>query len=116
MDQEEMKVAFWHPIIASELRKCAVVGEVAHREIADKVALRVAATLLERHHNGAWMPIESAPRDGTLLLLAGEPLRGYTEKYVTLGRSYGPDEEWVGEDYQPLLPPSHWMPRPAPPR
>jgi len=75
---------------------------------------------------GVWQPIETAPRDGTIILLAdrGYVLVGYwglakgvspagSNKrfpWVTLDETNGVNSMMDGE-----FGPDHWMPRPKPP-
>jgi len=64
-----------------------------------------------------WQPIESAPKDGTTVILSGND----PKPWVTTGFFSG--ERWcpIGEDYpildgHPLRGVNHWMPMPAPPK
>jgi hypothetical protein len=69
-----------------------------------------------------WLPIETAPKDGTSILLfdVDETYGGPPEGYALLvGYSFG---EVAGEDYwqvacspATLHNPTHWMPLPPPP-
>jgi len=63
-----------------------------------------------------WQPIETAPKDGTDVLLAG------TGTYdVTVGSFYkatkGPSvcDGWYYQDGSSRIEPTHWMPLPPPP-
>lgn len=55
-----------------------------------------------------WQPIETAPRDGTLVLMAS------TCGQITVGRQH-PDVDWW--QWSPLgkWKPTHWMPLPETP-
>lgn len=63
--------------------------------------------------NNGWMPIESAPKDGTRILGV---INGITSKFTV-------EMEWNlyrGEWHRPMgtgvvIEPTHWMPLPAPP-
>ena len=58
-----------------------------------------------------WQPIETAPMDGTPLLLWGW-------NDVQVGwfcNDRDDDREWINADYDDLAP-THWMPLPAPPQ
>jgi hypothetical protein len=71
-----------------------------------------------------WLPIESAPKDGTLIILA-------RDERVTVGQWQDPETDgagWDGDDYEaywhswdggflndPEYCASHWMPLPDPP-
>ncbi len=65
---------------------------------------------------GAWLPIETAPRDGTDALIYVAATR---EQFVAYWRAemqafvIAPDSRggWIG-----LKTPTHWMPLPAPPQ
>lgn len=76
-----------------------------------------------------WQPIETAPRDGTPVLLwgvvAGE-ISGQTDKMEFAGEGewvedsqYNADEDWWllsgGDYYSSWCKPTHWMPSPEPP-
>lgn len=63
-----------------------------------------------------WQPIETAPKDGTIVLLhRGILCFGYY--FVGADKSCG----WItskiarNHDLQTIEPPTHWMPLPAPP-
>lgn len=63
---------------------------------------------------GEWQPIETAPRDGTELLVSGfefdEPREG---RWVCCAEYV--NREWVEKSGLSLYPPTHWMPLPPPP-
>jgi hypothetical protein len=67
---------------------------------------------------GVWQPIETAPKDGTAILLwpynPGDAYGGYALKEVALGY-YTPDEEWFNPEQRCPFEPTHWMPLPEPP-
>jgi hypothetical protein len=67
-----------------------------------------------------WMPIETAPKDGTRVLLGYE--RSHSEEGYWMGESssnYWSETGWFASDEDPLTThpskPSHWMPLPAAP-
>lgn len=68
-----------------------------------------------------WRPIETAPKDGTLILLSGGELkRAYIGKRGRTETINGYDEFWWAEDYNSTygcrkVHPTHWMPLPEPP-
>lgn len=83
---------------------------------AEAHAKELEARLAERE----WRPIETAPRDGTRIMLWW----GYFEPYMAPGRwnhVEGYDKVWEGwEDDTPHIPGNqecitHWMPLPEPP-
>lgn len=71
-----------------------------------------------------WRPIDSAPKDGSaVLLFGGEGCFGWTPPAnmadLPLSISRWSEDRWVeatGEQYQPHDGPTHWMPLPDPPR
>jgi hypothetical protein len=82
-------------------------------------------------NNNEWQPIETAPKDSTLILLwgiwSGEVSGNSKVKEMHLG-CYYPSEyprkseenfDWVvigGDMYGCRLKPTHWMPLPKPPK
>jgi len=61
-----------------------------------------------------WRPIETAPKDGTLLLATNGKWRGTTKYHEPL---YEGDPPWVDEYTEFIEPPvTHWMPLPPLPR
>lgn len=68
-----------------------------------------------------WKPIETAPKDGTAVLL----FLGNFDNTIALARWYSPWGNWVRDDEQPDPTeeyhgigsgcPTHWMPLPSPP-
>ena len=62
----------------------------------------------------SWMPIDSAPKDGTTVLV-------WSGGDMHLAFYVADQNVWMQKDYELLLvgckgPPSHWMPLPASPR
>ena len=58
-----------------------------------------------------WQPIETAPRDGTeILLFARGP---YKDDYRGVGQWSGQRNDWF---WNFAIRPTHWMPLPEPPR
>lgn len=57
-----------------------------------------------------WQPIETAPKDGCTILIAGQ-YGGIGVWYVETS-FYQPPGHWSGRKIDP---PSHWMPLPLPP-
>lgn len=66
-----------------------------------------------------WQSIDSAPKDGTHVLVALDEIVGEAQYYIEDGREhegwYWNDQHWTdavgGEPFQP----THWMPLPPPP-
>ena len=58
-----------------------------------------------------WRPIETAPKDGTDILLGFEPAIGWQR----IGKAWG--GQWVSAwNHHPIHDqPTHWMPLPEPP-
>jgi hypothetical protein len=59
-----------------------------------------------------WQPIETAPKDGTRILLSGLSPDGLGGRLEAIGISYFINGEW--EDWQDDMP-THWMPLPKQP-
>lgn len=59
-----------------------------------------------------WMPIESAPKDGTSVLVVQQ---GWIEirNWYSLGNGLGDNCGWMGEG---KMEPTHWLPLPEPPK
>lgn len=58
-----------------------------------------------------WMPIESAPKDQTILLYGAKRLE------ICVGMNHSRDG-WVTDttsEWASMYPPTHWMPLPPPP-
>lgn len=79
----------------------------------------------DRSASLAWLPIDSAPKDGTVIL-AYRPDQGvFAAHHVDHGDFLGlPEDEWEqpgwwttdgGDLSSPDLMPTHWMPMPEPP-
>jgi len=62
-----------------------------------------------------WMPIETAPKDGTWLLVFGFWYPHGEYSGIALG-AYLPAEEMWTFDGDLMCRPTHWMPLPEPPR
>lgn len=68
---------------------------------------------------GQWLPIESAPRDGTAILVSLSWVDSCPEFFdIRVYRWHSPWKEWVQSG--PLfrhdeVKPTHWMPLPEPP-
>jgi Protein of unknown function (DUF551) len=58
-----------------------------------------------------WQPIETAPRDGTMVLVFRAPETGYEKRVY--GVDYTKGGEWWLSRTQ--MQPTHWMPLPPPP-
>jgi len=68
---------------------------------------------------GTWQPIETAPKDGTELLLFGAfAWNGYDDQTMTgstVGRWDSDERAWVASNANPYVDygePTHWMPLP----
>lgn len=59
-----------------------------------------------------WRTIDSAPKDGTPLLLY---VRWGGKRYRTVGRWNSHQRAWLSEIFDTPIRPTHWMPLPAPP-
>jgi hypothetical protein len=65
-----------------------------------------------------WQPIDTAPKDGTRILLVGHRVReidiGHWGNGYYLGRKQGYRQTWVTNPGN-MVRPTHWMPLPPPP-
>ena len=69
-----------------------------------------------------WMPIETAPKNGAVLLLYARCV-GYTASVAVIGSWHSVDLGWIASTFNSYIPslrpegisPTHWMPLPAPP-
>lgn len=81
------------------------------------VADRALGALNHRSTTDAWQPIESAPKDGTVLTLFARASNA-TASAVVFGW-YSPELGWIELCFAPNRPvgivPSHWKPRHQPP-
>jgi len=77
-------------------------------------ALHEALTPAPQPAEGAWQPIETAPNDGTAVLLWCQPTKD--DAYAIQGWYEGGvfDRRWY-DAYSEEVKPSHWQPLPAPP-
>jgi hypothetical protein len=82
---------------------------------------RGAALQAPKSTEPEWQPIETAPKDGTLILL-GRSKGVWAGKYTPVFTSgYRPDSAWqsmlLNHDHmaERYAPPTHWMPLPQPP-
>lgn len=90
---------------------------VANR--SDALEIWLAATTAEREHR-AWRPIETAPRDGTEVLVCRTYAHNRPEYAVAAWngeewRDMG-DIGWAGMHGDEGNQPTHWMPLPPPPK
>lgn len=65
-----------------------------------------------------WQPIETAPKDGSMLLVYGRPFsddgQGYA-KAAHVAWWEDSDECWTPQSHAAWTEPTHWMPLPEPP-
>jgi hypothetical protein len=63
-----------------------------------------------------WLPIESAPKDGTHILIFEVPAFEGDEQMYVVGRwsDFGWTESYADE--YAICSPTHWMPLPPPPK
>lgn len=65
-----------------------------------------------------WQPIETAPRDGTVIL-AYWPSSSWGDGYTYIHPVVFYDGQWIHDwdrDEETTLDPTHWMPLPTPPQ
>ena len=76
---------------------------------ADSTMASPDSPLWESNWVNGWRPIETAPKDGTMILIGKRYKMG--DRHVTAG--CGHDCGWYGEDAEPIgFTPTHWMPIP----
>jgi hypothetical protein len=101
------------------------------RETDDDFVTKVDTAIeMKDRAEAAWQPIETAPKDGTLIMIWWLPLRYdgsllHPEKELAAGHimdgiRYDADlQTWMRggtyADYRNNIKPTHWMPLPAPP-
>lgn len=91
-----------------EIAKGTLWDEDKWEVIAEHIpVIRQALTQAEEMQ---WMPIDSAPRDGTVVIVYRTEFKGYIPR---IGEDYYKDNKWTHSNiyYQP----THWMPLPSPP-
>ena len=83
-------------------------------DLLDAYADQRIERLLASQDSG-WRPIESAPKDGTAILV----FCPHASPYQIVASFHTKEPKWSGwlEDYEgeQIWPPTHWMPLPAPP-
>lgn len=104
-----------------------LADEIVSEDGVANAAIREAAERLEELHAGVWQPIETAPKDGTWVLLSGcDILYGWdgdstpgavVGQYTELlnGRHIRPRWQFAWYDsgyYGEYEHPTHWMPLP----
>jgi len=69
--------------------------------------------LLDKEIDGGWQPIDTAPKDGTRVLLY-DPYNGVGDGYYCNIRwwHYECGDDWYSEEWNP----THWMPLPTTPK
>jgi len=78
-------------------------AEIAAAE--QRGAARVAE-LMEENAASSWQPIETAPQDGTNVLIA------FADRHIQLWQTRVQDGKWMWYEVGP----THWMPLPEPPQ
>jgi hypothetical protein len=88
--------------------RCAGLGSY---RVHPKHAARLVAEVRRLDELAAWRPIETAPKDGTLVLAcwAGSGM------YPIITRWLKNAQAWTHPFNKPVNPPTHWMPLPTPP-
>jgi hypothetical protein len=97
--------------------------QIWSRNISDQQIADLLAPFLRRAAESKWQPIETAPKDGTWVLIAGEsgyggyPLRAEVARCLPLFRPRSPWCNHAGDAFTDGGPePTHWMPLPDAPR
>lgn len=76
-----------------------------------RALLREAADALEAARKDGWQPIETAPKDGSEIILFDPD---YFQRSGFEGRYSAPRGNWLSS-YDSPVNPTHWRPLPAPP-
>lgn len=94
------------------------------RKLAERIAAglfvngqgqKAARLVLEPEGRDGWRDMDSAPKDGTRVLISGWTGRG-DQRWVTAAMfSAERDYWWSDHESWRMHPPTHWMPLPAPP-
>ena len=69
---------------------------------------------LRAYRKEGWRPIETAPKDGTEILVCGPACSGFYFS-VACWKDRWQESWWSDYEDEELFPPSHWMPLPAAP-
>lgn len=75
---------------------------------AERRAIEMLRCELRAMLNGGWQPIDTAPKDGTRLLIYDTD----AFKRITIGHW---SDDWIDEDNADVWSPTHWMPLPRQP-
>lgn len=106
-------------VIVGELNWLATTPAVPNMAWVRILARRASAAIIElNRHAGQWRPIETAPKDGTEVLLAG-PYSGYANRHEIwreVGEYLTDFNSWSPALMDSFAPPTHWQPLPAPPK
>ncbi|WP_439604726.1 DUF551 domain-containing protein [Shinella sp.] len=103
----------------ADLAQMEVLAERALPQWAQDELARLRSSLLDNSHASeevveTWRTIETAPKDGTRIILMWEPFSGMSE-HVELGK-WSARNGWVNTYGHAFTgSPTHWMPLPAPP-
>ena len=62
-----------------------------------------------------WQPIETAPKDGTEVLVTAFKYNKPPARFVSIAQFSEDGNCWQDQEPMPVHPPTHWMPLPAPP-
>lgn len=118
---EAVEAAQVHTVI--RLLRALATGSRAKEERHDVIFTAAADMLLALSQQAEgiraeWMPIETAPKDGTRLLLVGKVYAGLPFVGVWSPTDFNPAQPWLNAIsitrlYEHV--PTHWMPLPPPP-
>lgn len=111
MEPTSIKVTHWMP--ATFPKVSSLASEPSGPEEVKPTPSNDGVTELPSEE---WQPIETAPKDGTYVLLFGEHSRACRERNRQLtARWDGRDWESADDGYGIYLKPTHWMPLPTAP-
>lgn len=93
------------------------------RDPDDDLSVLARQLLRAIEHDADWQPIETAPKDGTRILIhSGERCSNCPDGTLGISVAYWHDDAWStgrnaysGADLYARHQPTHWMPAPIPP-
>lgn len=84
-----------------------------------RVAWEDAFDIVENHNDDGWLPIESAPKDGTEIIATGKTNISYLKNQYYVEFTHWGKVNKIGKFLfcvQNYSQPTHWRPIPAPPK
>ena len=84
--------------------------EAAHFQTSAAESVVMSRAVLASLEAQQWRPIETAPKDGTLILVCTK------EGAISMSRWYSLTEKWLWTPFYHWQELAYWMPLPAPPQ